>query len=179
MVCNRCIKVVRDELEKLNLKITNIKLGTVWLESALDNSQQCKVKEVLVENGFELIDDKKSKIVDRIKTIIIDKVHHNLEENSATINSENLAKELGYEYSYLSHLFSTSEGVTIEKYLINQKIERVKELLDYNELSLKEISYQMGYSSVQHLSNQFKRITGLSPTQFKNVKSYRKPLDKI
>jgi AraC-like DNA-binding protein len=180
MVCNRCIKVVKDEFSKINLPIYDIELGKVSIRIQLSNEKIEEIRKVLDENGFELIDDKKSQLIDRVKTLIIEKVHYTDNFMETVNSSEYLAKELGYDYSYLSKLFSSVEGLTIEKYIINQKIEKAKELLVYGELSLNEISYQLGYSSVQHLSNQFKKITGLTPSHFKKLKkSNRKPLDEV
>ncbi len=180
MVCNRCIKVVSDEFVKLNLTISSIELGIVELENELSEAQVDEVKKVLENNGFELIDDRKGQLVDKLKTLIIEKIHHSADDEESVNSSDYLSKEMGYEYSYLSKLFSAVEGITIEKYIINQKIEKAKELLAYNELSLKEIAYQLGYSSVQHLSGQFKKITGLTPSHFKRMKDHRrKPLDKV
>ena len=180
MVCNRCIKVVQEEFEKLNLEIETIELGKVSISSKLNDSTISNIKEVLDKNGFELIDDKKSKLIDRIKTLIIEITHYDKEVSPSINSSEFISKEIGYDYSYLSNLFSSVEGITIEKYIINQKIEKVKELLVYDEFSLNEISFQLGYSSVQHLSNQFKKITGLTPSHFKKLKeNKRKPLDEV
>jgi len=180
MVCNRCIRVVGEELTNLGLQIKSIELGTVLLEKPVDEGLLEKIKKILLENGFELIDDKKSRIIEKIKTTIIQLIHHQKEKASSLNISDFISEELGYDYSYLSNLFSSVEGTTIEKYLINQKIEKVKELLVYDELSLNEISYHLGYSSVQHLSNQFKKVTGLSPSHFKRLKeSKRKPLDSV
>lgn len=180
MVCPRCIKVVKEELEKLDIPIVHIELGLVKTTRVIDAELKQQVKQVLQINGFELIDDKKSRIIEQIKTLIIEKIHYSENEGQQLNSSDYLAQELGHDYSYLSHLFSSVEGITIEKYTINQKIEKVKELLLYNELSLKEISYQLGYSSVQHLSNQFKKHTGLRPSQFKSVSgNKRKTLDSI
>jgi YesN/AraC family two-component response regulator len=180
MVCNRCIKVVANELTKLGYSIQSIELGEVQLMESLDEHDANKIRQILTENGFELIDDRKSLLINRIKTLIIEFIHYDREKPEHVNLSDFLAKELGHDYSYLSNLFSSVEGVTIEKYLILQKIEKVKELLVYNELSLNEISYQVGYSSVQHLSNQFKKITGLTPTHFKEIgKDRRNPLDKV
>ncbi|MDA3852702.1 MAG: AraC family transcriptional regulator [Bacteroidales bacterium] len=180
MVCNRCIKVVKDEFNKLNLEIDTIELGKVSILSPLNDSKLSEIKEMLDNNGFELIDDKRSKLIDRIKTLIIEITHYEKEVSDAINSSEFIAKEMGYDYSYLSNLFSSVEGITIEKYFINQKIEKVKELLVYDELSLNEIAFQLGYSSVQHLSNQFKKITGLTPSHFKKLKeNKRKPLDEV
>jgi AraC-like DNA-binding protein len=180
MVCNRCIKVVQDEFAKLDFNIEEIELGKVSVSSQLTKDEIEEVRKVLDENGFELIDDKKSKLIDRIKTIIIERTHYSESGFESLNTSEYISKELGHDYSYLSNLFSSVEGITIEKYIINQKIEKVKELLVYDELSLNEISYQLGYSSVQHLSNQFKKITGLTPSHFKKLKeNKRKPLDEV
>lgn len=180
MVCNRCIKVVKEEFEKLNLELDSIELGKVSVHKELNDSEISEIKHVLDANGFELIDDRKSKIIDRIKTIIIEIIHYNKNVEASINSSDFISKEIGYDYSYISKLFSSVEGITIEKYIINQKIERAKELLVYDELTLNEISFQLGYSSVQHLSNQFKKITGLSPSHFKKLKeNKRKPLDKV
>ncbi len=180
MVCNRCVKVVGDELSKLNIEIEDIELGKVTIPSILDERQMSDIRDVLLENGFELIDDKKGKLIDSIKTLIISKIHYTPELSEPINFSDYISREIGHDYSYLSNLFSASEGVTIEKYIINQKIEKVKELLVYDELTLNEISYLLGYSSVQHLSSQFKKITGLTPSHFKQLKeNRRKPLDKV
>lgn len=180
MVCPRCIKVIKDEFEKLDISVNKVDLGIVETTMELDAHQIETVRIVLEENGFELIDDKKCQLIDNIKTLIIDKVHHSTESNNAINSSDYIAREIGYDYSYLSNLFSSVEGITIEKYIINQKIEKVKELLVYDELSLNEISYQLGYSSVQHLSNQFKKVTGLTPSHFKKLGgNKRKSLDEV
>ena len=180
MVCNRCIKVVNDELTQLGHHIEYIDLGKVVLDKELSNTELKKIDRVLNENGFALLDDRKSQTIDKIKTIIIKQIHHeNLSENKLSF-SELLSREIGFEYSYLSSLFSSTLGYTIEHYIINQKIEKVKELLTYNELTLNEIAYQLGYSSVQHLSGQFKKVTGLTPSQMKKEhQNPRKPLDKV
>ena len=180
MVCNRCIKVVKEELAGLGYTIKNIELGEVVLKEKLAVNDLEKITQVLSDNGFELIDDRKSQIINRIKTLIIEFIHYDREKPDYMNLSEFLAKELAHDYSYLSNLFSSVEGITIEKYLINQKVEKVKELLVYDELSLNEISYQLGYSSVQHLSTQFKKITGLTPSHFKKIKNKkRNPLDRV
>lgn len=180
MVCNRCIKVVKEEFTKLNLSISSIELGIVTVKSELSAKQIGEVREVLHDNGFELIDDKRGQLVDNIKTLIIERIHHAGMVDEAVKSSDYLSSVLGYDYTYLSKLFSSVEGQTIEKYIIHQKVEKAKELLAYNELSLKEIAWQLGYSSVQHLSNQFKKTTGLTPSHFRQLKDYkRKPLDKV
>ncbi|GAL86533.1 AraC family transcriptional regulator [Sporocytophaga myxococcoides] len=178
MVCNRCIKVVREELEKLSVNVKDIRLGEVIINSP-NEPNMTKIKEVLEENGFELLEDKKIKLVEKIKTLLIDQIHHH--EGELEVNySEFLSKEIGKDYHTLSNLFSSIENLTIEKFIILQKIEKVKEYLIYNELTLSELAYKLGYSSVAHLSNQFKQITGFSPSEFKKLKTHqRKPLDGI
>lgn len=180
MVCPRCIKVIGDELQKMSFPVKNIELGTVVLATDLTPQQRAAIKAMLEENGFELIDDKRSQLIEAIKTLIIQNIHHSENQHLKTNTSEYLSQQLGYDYSYLSHLFSTVEGITIERYIILQKIEKIKELLVYNELTLSEIAYRLGYSSVQYLSNQFKKVTGLSPSHFKKLKEQkRKPLDQL
>ncbi|MDY0987541.1 AraC family transcriptional regulator [Flavobacterium sp. CFBP9031] len=169
MVCSRCKMVVKSEFEKLGLPTISVELGEVELEKEISDEQ----KEVLLENlqvlGFDLIDDKKTKTVERIKNLIVDLVHH--KNNELKINlSDYLAENLNQDYNSLSNLFSEIENTTIEKYFISQKIEKVKELLIYNELSLSEIADILNYSNVAHLSNQFKKITGFTPTSFKQSK---------
>ncbi|MCH7773650.1 MAG: AraC family transcriptional regulator [Bacteroidetes bacterium] len=181
MVCNRCIKVVREELEKLDYTIEKIELGEVVITSDKKKFQLDKIKKSLEENGFELIDSRNANIIERVKILIIKLIHHNSTENQSDINLHNeIIKEAGLSYQYVSSLFSSMEGITIEKFIIHQKIEKVKELIVYDELTLSEIAYRLGYSSVQHLSNQFKKVTGLSPSYFKKLKSKkRKSLDRI
>ncbi len=180
MVCPRCIKTVEDEIKKIGLTIDHIELGNVELKGQIETETIKTIDKVLTENGFELIYDKKNQIIDKIKTFIIEIIHHGKEIPNNMNISDFIASELFYDYSYLSNLFSSVEGTTIEKYIVLQKIEKVKELLTYDELSLTEISYQMGYSSVQHLSNQFKKNTAYSPSQFKKLKkNKRNPLDKV
>jgi len=180
MVCNRCIKVVKEELEKLGLNVENIILGEAVVSSSNDINDN-RIKDVLEQNGFELIDDKQAKIIEKIKVIVIELIQNQSEDKLTNINfSDYISEKVDKSYQYISSLFSSHEGVTLETYIINQKIEKVKELLIYNELSLTEISYRLGYSSVQHLSSQFKKITGLTPSEFKHLrKKVRKPLDKV
>lgn len=179
MVCNRCISVVQQEMDKMGLVVKNIKLGEVELETDLSISEKESLDTALVALGFELIDDKKSRIIERIKNVIIELVHY--QDNEAKTNlSEILSDKLNHDYNYLSNLFSEVESMTIEKYFIAQKIEKVKELLVYDELSLSEIAFRLNYSSVAYLSNQFKKVTGLTPSHFKKIREdKRKPLDKI
>lgn len=179
MVCNRCILVVKQELEKLNIESCNVALGEVETKAELSKEQTEELDTNLTALGFELLDNTKQQLIEKIKNIVIKQVHYTEEENHHNY-SEILSKSLHKDYSYLSSLFSEVEGITIEKYIINQKIEKVKELIIYDELNLSEIAYKLGYSSVSHLSNQFKKVTGLTPTHFKQVgQNKRKPLDKI
>ena len=181
MVCNRCIKVVREELEKLGYEVIKIQLGDVLIGSNRRGINLDEIKSTMEKNGFELIDNRKAKIVERIKILIINFIHHNSTKDLTEINLHaEIEKDLGLSYAYISSLFSSKEGITIEKFIINQKIEKVKELLIYDELTLSEIAYKLGYSSVQHLSNQFKKVSGFTPSYFKKIKSEkRKPIDKV
>ena len=170
----------RKNLWAWDYTIKSIELGEVKLNEQLSEKDIDNIRKVLLNNDFELIDDKKSWIINRIKTLIIEYIHHDKEKPDFLNLSDFLAGETDYDYSYLSNLFSSVEGQTIEHYLILQKVEKVKELLVYDELTLNEISYQLGYSSVQHLSHQFKKVTGLTPSHFKKIKKKkRKPLDQI
>lgn len=179
MVCQRCIMVVESELEKLSLGIKKVSLGEAEFTHELSDQQKHAAEAALVPLGFELIDDKKSRVIEKIKNIIIGLVHQQDGEMKTNL-SEILSNALHLDYNYLSNLFSEVEGTTIEKYLIAQKIERVKELLVYDELSLSEIAQQLNYSSVAYLSNQFKKVTGLTPGHFKKIREEkRKPLDKL
>ena len=179
MVCNRCIMVVQNELDKLGLDVKNIKLGEVTLDKEPTTDEKNKLDKALILLGFELIDDKKSRVIEKIKNVIIDLVHHQ-DNNTKTNLSDVLSSQLHHDYNYLSNLFSEVEGTTIEKYFIAQKIEKVKELLVYDELSLSEIAFRLSYSSVAYLSNQFKKVTGLTPSHFKQIREdKRKSLDKV
>lgn len=173
MVCGRCKMVVKSEFEKLGLHTISVELGEVELQDPITEGQ----KEVLLKNlqalGFDFIDDKKSKTIEKIKNLIVDLVHHR--NNDLKVNlSDYLVENLNQDYSTLSNLFSEVENTTIEKYFISQKIEKVKELLIYNELSLSEIADILNYSNVAHLSNQFKKITGFTPTYFKQLKDKKR-----
>ena len=179
MVCNRCIMVVQNELDKLDLPVNKIKLGEVTLEKELTAEEKAKLENALIPLGFEVIDDKKSRIIEKIKNVIIDLVHYR--DNDTKINlSQVLSDKLNHDYNYLSKLFSEVESTTIEKYFIAQRIEKVKELLVYDELTLSEIAFRLNYSSVAYLSNQFKKVTGLTPSHFKQIREdRRKPLDDV
>lgn len=168
MVCNRCKMVVKSSLEKLGLHPLNVNLGIVELQEKDIAHIKSQLITELKNYGFDLLDNKKSQTIEQIKTLIIDVVQNKNNDINITL-SELLATKLYTEYSTLSHLFSEVEGITIERYYILQKIEKVKELLMYDELSLSEISNQLNYSSVAYLSNQFKKETGLTPSHFKKL----------
>jgi len=179
MVCNRCIKVVHDELSKLGCTIHSVELGKAVVSHPAENSL-VPIKMVLEENGFELIEDKKAQLVDAIKTTIIELIYQDKLEEMQINFSDYISEKLDKDYHYLTALFSSVTSITIEKFFILQKVERVKEWLMYNDFTLSEMAFKLAYSSVAHLSNQFKQVTGLTPTQFKNLKNQkRKPLDKI
>lgn len=179
MVCNRCILVVQQELDKLTIDSCRVTLGEVETTGDIPKEKLEQLDKNLSALGFEVLDNSKQQIIEKIKNIIIQQVHHSKQEKQHNY-SEILSKSLHKDYSYLSSLFSEVEGVTIEKYIINQKIEKVKELIIYDELSLSEIAYQLGYSSVAYLSSQFKKVTGLTSSHFKQVgQNKRKPLDKV
>ena len=182
MVCDRCIMVVDQVFRQLGLEPASITLGEVKLaEPQLSPDQLAALDGLLLKNGFERIDDKKSQLLEQVKATVIDAIHHH-ENFEMNLNwSHFLAEKLGQDYHYLSSLFSNVTGITLEQYIIKQKIEKVKEYLFYDELSVKEIAFKMGYSSVAHLSSQFKKMTGLTPTEFKESRetATRKPLDHI
>ena len=173
MVCSRCKMVVKSVFENMGINPIAVELGEVELKNDIQENQKQELLKKLREIGFDLIDDKKSKTIDKIKTLIIDLVQ-NKNNDLKTNLSDYISQELHQDYNTLSNLFSEVENTTIEKYFINQKIEKVKELIIYDELSLSEIAYSLNYSSVSHLSNQFKKITGFSPTYFKNLKSLKR-----
>lgn len=179
MVCDRCVLVVAGELKKIVINAQKITLGEVTLEKELTADQKEQLHQALLDLGFEPIDSKKGRIIEKIKTVIINMVHHS-DHDEKTNLSDLLSKALHHDYNYLSNLFSEVEGITIEKYFIAQKIEKVKELLVYDELSLSEIALRMNYSSVAYLSNQFKKVTGLTPSHFRQIREEKwKPLDKV
>jgi len=170
---------VKSELDKLGIEPNDVQLGEVTLEKELTTQEKEKFSKALVSLGLELIEDKKSRLIEQIKNTIIDLVHHQDNETKTNL-SDVLSEKLHHDYNYLSNLFSEVEGTTIEKYFIAQKIEKVKELLVYDELSLSEIAFRLNYSSVAYLSNQFKKVTGLSPSHFKKIREKRrKPLDEV
>lgn len=172
MVSMRCKMAVKSELDKLGLHYTKVELGEVEIMENITEEQQNQLKFRLSQSGLELMDNQKSILIERIKVTIIEMIHYN--EELPKINfSEHLSDKLKHDYTYLAKLFSEVTGVTIEHYIIIHKIERVKELLLYDEFNLTEIAYKLNYSSVAHLSNQFKKVTGLTPTFFKQLKSKR------
>jgi AraC family transcriptional regulator len=183
MVCQRCLIAVKKLVDSMGLQAESISLGEIkFSQGNLNSALKSKFESGLLELGFELIDDKKSKLIEDVKSKLIQMIHHGelieRKYNWSTILSE----EFQYEYNYISNLFSSIVGITLEQYIILQKIEKVKELLFYDELSLSEIAYKLGYSSVAHLSAQFKKVTGLTPSALKKthrLDTYRKPLDSI
>lgn len=183
MVCNRCIAVVRQEFENMGLHPENVVLGEVSItEENLAADDLKKLDGALLAHGFERIDDRKSRLIEAIKTKVIQLIHHEESINRKLNWSTILSEELHLEYNYLSSLFSSVEGITLEHFIINQKIEKAKELLFYDELSLTQIADRLGYSSVAHLSAQFKKVTGLTPSELKksrDVDQRRKPLDNV
>ena len=179
MVCPRCIEAVSQIFNNLGLEVIEIQLGKVSIKVELSANQKEVLKKQLAEKGFELLDDKHTQLINSIKSIIIQQIHYQktpLPVNFSTLLSE----KLNFDYTYLSRLFSTVEGQTIERFILAQKIEKVKELLTYDEMTIAEIAYQLHYSSPAHLSTQFKKITGMSPSAFKKLyHQERKSLDEL
>ena len=172
MVSMRCKMLVKAELDKLGLHYTKVELGEVEVMEDINEEQHKQLKDGLMESGLELLEDQKSILIERIKNAIVEMVHY--ADQLPKINFSNyISEKLNHDYTYLANLFSEVTGVTIEHFIIANKIERVKELLLYDELNLTEISYKMNYSSVAHLSNQFKKVAGLTPTFFKRLKNKR------
>ena len=180
MVCDRCIMVVRQQLEQLGFQVQDIALGSVALKPEPDMVALQQIASTFSSLGFELIDKDKDQLIEQIKNKVIELVHHtDLNELKQSLLLL-VASRLQKDHAYLSRLFSESEGMTIEKYIIHQKVEKVKELLEYGELNLNEIAFKMGYSSSAHLSTQFKAITGFSPSKYKSqAQQKRIPLDKL
>lgn len=171
--------VVKEELKKLGLHFIVVDLGEVEIMENLTGTQQVQLQNALLTSGLELMDDKRAVLIERVKTVIMEMIHHS-DELPKMNYSDFISKKLDYDYTYLSNLFSEVKGITIQQFIIIHKIERVKELLLYAEHNLTEISYKLHYSSVAHLSNQFKKITGLSPSHFKQLKNKRRsPIEEI
>lgn len=175
MVCPRCIMVIEKTMEDMGFELNDVELGVIEFHEPITLNDRKKIEKALHLLGFEILEDKKSMLVERIKTQIIELVSKDVNNLTITL-SEYLSSKLQVEYHTLSQLFSTQESQTIEQYYILQKIEKVKELLVYDELTLSEIAYKMNYSSVGHLSNQFKKITGLTPTHFKEIKGFKEKI---
>ena len=179
MVSNRCKIALKTALKKLNLHYIVVDLGEVEIMENITKEQRELLKIELIESGLELMDDKKSMLIEKIKNIIIEMVHH-MDEPIKVNFSNYLSDKLNHDYTYLSNLFSEVQGTTIEQFIISHKIERIKELIIYGELNITEIAWKMNYSSVAHLSNQFKKSTGLSPSHFKKLKNKRRsPIEEI
>lgn len=179
MVSNRCKMAVKEELNKLGLHYILVELGEVEIMEDLTLEQRAQLGADLLLSGLELMEDRKGILIERIKNAIVEMVHH-ADENLKTNFSDYLSKKLHYDYTYLANLFSEVQGTTIGQFIIAHKIERIKELITYGELNISEIACKMNYSSVAHLSNQFKKMTGLTPTHFKQLKDKRRsPIEEI
>lgn len=179
MVSNRCKMAVKDELKKLGLHFVVVDLGEVEIMENLSSEQLVSLKDALLNSGLELMDDKKAMLIEKINIVITEMIHHT-DEVPKVNYSDYISEKLNYDYTYLSNLFSEVKGTTIQQFIIINKIERVKEFLLYDELNLTEISYKLHYSSVAHLSNQFKKITGLTPSEFKKLKNRsRTPIEEL
>lgn len=172
MVCIRCQMVVKSELEKLGIRYVYVRIGEADIIDTIDAHQLRLLQTALKQSGLVLMDDQKSILVEKIKNVIIDLVHYSEEQIKINM-SDYISEKLNHDYTYLANLFSEVKGTTIEKFYLPHKIERVKELIVYDELNLTEIAFKMHYSSAAHLSNQFKKTTGLTPTHFKNLKNKR------
>ncbi|MBB1195121.1 AraC family transcriptional regulator [Flavobacterium sp. SOK18b] len=179
MVSNRCKIAVKEELKKLKLHFVVVDLGEVEIMENISMEQRQILKAALLDSGLELMDDKKSMLIEKIKNVIIQMVHHSTEVIKINF-SDYLSQQLNHDYTYLSNLFSEVQGTTIEQFIISHKTERIKELIIYGELNITEIAWKMNYSSVAHLSSQFKKVTGLSPSHFKKLKDKRRsPIEEI
>jgi len=173
MVSNRCKMVVQAKLDGLGLHYGRIELGEVEILETISLRQRSQLKIALLNSGLELMDDKKAVLIERIKNTVVEMVHYS-EDIPKVKNSEYIGERLNHDYTYLANIFSEATGITIEQYIISHKIERVKEFLLYGELNLTEISYKLHYSSVAHLSAQFKKVTGLTPTRYKQLKTQKR-----
>lgn len=170
MVSLRCKMVVQQELEKIGLHCIKVDLGTIEIKENISDSRKQELGNNLKRYGLELLDNNRNILIEKIKAVIIEMIHYSKDQPKVNY-SDYISKKLGYDYTYLANTFSEVKGITIQQYIIHHKIERVKELLLYEDLNLTEISYQLHYSSVAHLSNQFKKITGLAPSYFKSLKN--------
>jgi AraC family transcriptional regulator len=181
MVCDRCIRVVREEFSKMHIPVRKVTLGEVETETDPDAQQLEIIQHTLLENGFTLLSDRKEAITEQIKTLIIQEIQYFKRSKPEAMNfSDYLSEKIGYDYSYISSIFSAAAGLTIEQYIIAQKIEKIKEWLSYDEMQIAEMAWKLSYSSPAHLSNQFKKYTGLTPGQYKkNTHSKRNALDQV
>lgn len=179
MVCIRCKMAVKSELENFGLHYSFVDFGEAEIRENISQVQREQLNIALKKSGFELMDDKKSMLIEKIKILILELVHYSDEPLKKNL-SDYISEKLNYDYTYLANLFSEAQGTTIEKFFINHKIERIKELLVYDELNLKEIAFKLHYSSVAHLSSQFKKHTGLTPSYFKQLKHKKRvPLENV
>lgn len=179
MVSARCKVAVKEVLKNMQLHFVIIDLGEVDVMEELTGEQLGQLKKDLLSLGFELMDDRKAMLIERIKNVIVEMVHHS--DAMIKVNfSDYLSEKINHDYTYLANIFSEVQGTTIEQFIISHKVERIKELIIYDELNITEIAYKMNYSSVAHLSNQFKKVTGLSPSHFKQLKDKRRnPIEEI
>ncbi len=179
MVSQRCKMIVKDALKELGLHFVIVELGEAEIMEDISDAQRAQLKSSFLDSGLELMDDKRTILIEKIKAIVIELVHYT--DDLPSINySDFISEKLGYNYNYLSNLFSDVKGMTIQQFIINHKVERIKELIIYDELTMSEIAWKMNYSSVAHLSNQFKKITGVSPSHFKQLKEKRRtPIEEI
>jgi AraC-like DNA-binding protein len=179
MVSNRCKIVVKEELKKLGLHFIVVELGEVEIMENISTEQREEIKAALLSTGLELMDDKRAILIEKIKNAVVEMIHHS-SELMKTNFSAYLSEKLNHNYTYLANLFSEVQGTTIEQFIISHKIERIKELIIYGDMNITEIAWEMNYSSVAHLSNQFKKATGLSPSHFKQLKEKRRnPIEEI
>jgi AraC-like DNA-binding protein len=179
MVSTRCKMVVKDELKKMGIHFVMVDLGEIEIMENISEVKRAQLKAALLESGLELMDDKRAVLIEKIKNVIIEMVHYS-DELPKVNYSDYISEKLHHDYTYLSNIFSDVKGITIQQFIIIHKIERAKELILYDELNLTEISYVLNYSSVAHLSNQFKKVTGLTPSHFKQLKDKRRcPIEEI
>ena len=180
MVCPRCISVVKQELDRLQLSPISVQLGEILFADDLSKESIDELRINLAGHGFVVLDDRKAMVIEKVKNTVVAIIHGSDGIAIKRNFSDLISSEIGIDYNYISSIFSTTEGITIEQFIILQRTERVKELMVYNELSLSEIAYKLGYTNVQHLSTQFKKVTGLTPSHFKQIKeNKRKPLDQL
>lgn len=179
MVSLRCKMMVKEELKKLGLHFIFVNLGEVEIMEDLSEEKRVELKNALLQSGLELMDDKRAILIEKIKNLIIEMIHYSDEMIKVNL-SDYLSEKLNHDYTYLANLFSEVQGTTIEHFMISHKVERIKELITYDEMNISEIAWKMNYSSVAHLSNQFKKVTGLSPSHFKQLKEKRRiPIEDV